>query len=108
MALSQRFSDVTCAIVHVSSLKVDQKYLIVRAERVHIRYGETVLLSIRNLLGRSVRDLTPQLLKVFLPKLYAAVFQDGDITSINDGQIEWNLIYKGLCDETNTHKLAVE
>jgi hypothetical protein len=41
MALSQRFSDVTCDIVHVTTLKVDQKYPIVKAERVQTRYGET-------------------------------------------------------------------
>jgi len=87
MSLSQRFSDVTCGVVHISSLKVDQKYPIVKAERVKTRYGETVLLSIRDPLPLSVRDLAPALLKVFSPKRYAAVFTDPDITSINDKQI---------------------
>jgi len=87
MALSQRFSDVTYDIVHVSSLEVNRKYPIVKAERVRTRYGETILLSIRDLLGLSVSDLTPQLLKVFLPKLYVMVFQDEDISSINEGQV---------------------
>jgi len=47
MALSQIFSDVSCD-VHISTLKVDQSYPIVKAERVKTRYGETVLLSIRD------------------------------------------------------------
>jgi len=48
MAFSQRFSDVTCDVVHVSSLKVEQSYPIVKAGRAKTRYGETVLLSIRD------------------------------------------------------------
>jgi len=65
-------------------------------------------LSIRDPQSLSVRDLTPALLKVFLPKRYAAVFTDADISSINDEQINWNLIYRGLCEKTNTHVLAIE
>ena len=48
MALSQRFSDVTCDVVDISSLKIEQTYPIVKAERVKTGYGETVLLSIRD------------------------------------------------------------
>jgi len=94
MALSQRFSDVTCDVVHNSSLKVEQSYPVVKAERGKTRYGETILLSIRDPLTLSVRDLSPSLLEVFLPKRYAMVFTNADI-SINDEQITWNLIYKG-------------
>jgi len=79
MALSQRFSDVTCDVLHISSLNVEQTNPIVKAERVKSRYGETVLLSIRDPQSLSVRDLTPVLLKVFLPKRYAAGFTDADI-----------------------------
>jgi hypothetical protein len=100
MALSQRFNDVTCDIVHATSLEVDKKYPIVKAERVQIRYGETVLLSIR--------DLSLQLLKVFLPKRYAQVFKDADITSINDGSSVMDLVYKEQCEKTNTLILAIE
>jgi len=39
---------------------MDQKYPIVKAERVQTRYGETILLSNRDLLNPSVRDLTGQ------------------------------------------------
>jgi len=108
MALSQRFSDVTCDVVHVSSLKVDKSYPIVKAERVKTRYGETVLLSIRDPQNLSVKDLTPALMKVFLPIRYAAVITDADISSINDEQIHWNLIYRGLCEKKKTYVLALE
>jgi len=102
MALSQRFSDVTCDVVRISSLKVDQTYAIVKAEWVKTRYGETILLSIRD------PQVTPALLKVFLPKRYAVIFTADDITSINGVQIMWNLVYRGLCDKTNTHILAIK
>ena len=107
MALSQRFSDVSCD-VHISTLKVDQSYPIVKAEKVKTRYGETVLLSIRDPQNLSVRDLSPALLKVFLPKRYSTVITDADITAINDEQIRWNLISKGVCERTNTYVLAIE
>ena len=107
MALSQRFSDVSCD-VHISTLKVNLSYPIVKAERVKTRYGETVLLSIRDPQNLSVRDLTPALLKVFLPKRYATVITDADISSINDEQIHWNLFYRGLCEKTKTYVLAIE
>jgi len=99
MALSQRFSDVTCDVVNISSLKVEQTYPIFKTERVKTRYGETILLSIRDPLTLSVRCLAPALLKVFLSKRYAMVFTDSDILSINDEQIHWNLIYRRLCDK---------
>jgi len=106
--MSQRFSDVTCDIVHVTTLKVDHKYPICKAERVQTRYGKNILLSIRDLLNLSVRDLTPQLLKIFLPKRYAQGFKDDDITSINDGSSVMNLVYKEQCVKTNTLILAIE
>jgi len=107
MALSQRFSDVSCD-VHISTLKVNLSYPIVKAERVKTRYGETVLLSIRDPQNLSVRDLTPALLKVFLPKRYATVITDADISSINDELMHWNLTSKGVCERPNTYVLAIE
>jgi len=108
MVLSQRFNDVSCDVVHISTLKEDQSYPIVKAERVKTRYEETVLLSNRDPQNLSVRDLSPALLKVFLPKGYATVITDADITSINDEQIRWNLISKGVCERTNIYVLAIE
>jgi fibrillarin-like rRNA methylase len=100
MALSQRFSDVTCDVVHVSSLEVERKYPIVKAERIRTRYGETVLLSIR--------DHTLRLLKVFLSKRKAMVFKDEDIMSINEGTSVLDLVYEGQCDKTKMYILATE
>jgi hypothetical protein len=106
MALSQRFGEVTCDIVHVNTLKVDQKYPIVKAERVKTRYGDTILLSIRDLL--SVGNSTPLLMKVFLPKRYAQVFTEDDISNINSGPAALSLIFKGQCKDSNSVILAIE
>jgi len=108
ISLSQRFNDVSFDIVHVTALTVDRKYPIVTADRVQTRYGETVLLSIRDPANLIVRDSTPLLLKVFLPKRYAQVFKDEDIASINDGTSVMNLINKGQCGQTNALILTVE
>ena len=110
MAMSQRFQEVndTTCNVHFTSLKVDHKYPIVNAERVRTRYGETVLLSISDNLSLSVLDLKPLLLKVFLPKRYALVFTDEDISSINEGSSVLNLVYKGTCKKTNALILSIE
>jgi len=108
MALSQRFSDVSCDVVHISSLKVDQTYPIVKAERVKTRYGETIFLSIRDPQNLGGKDLKPASLKVFLPKRYASVITDADISSINDELMHWNLISKGVCQRKNTYVLAID
>ena len=63
---------------------------------------ERLLLSVRDPQNLSVRDLAPALMKVFLPKRYATVITDADITSINDEQIRWNLILKA-CAEGQIH-----
>jgi len=78
MAFAQRFNEVTCDITHISSLAENRKYPIEHADSVTTRFGETILLSIR--------DVTADLLcKVFLPQLYTAVFKDDDVLAINDG-----------------------
>ena len=74
---------MTCDVVHVSSLKVEQSYPIVKVERVKTRYGETVILSIGDPQNLSVKDLTHALMKVFLPKRYVAVITDADPLEFN-------------------------
>ena len=65
MAFPQRFNDVTCDITHISSLEVDRKYPIEHAERVTSRYGDAVLLSIRDTDAQG-------LYKLFLPNITSA------------------------------------
>jgi len=77
------------------------KYPIEGADRITTRFGDTVLLSIRE----TVAD---RLHNVFLPQRYGAAFKDEDIQSINEGTVDLWLVSKGKCPKTNAYQLAVE
>ena len=101
MALAKRFNEVTCDITHISSLEENQKYPIEQAHRVKTRFGEAILLSIRDVAA-------DRLCKVFLPQRYTAVFKDDDVLAINDGFAVWHLISKGRIPDSNAYQLAIE
>jgi len=101
MELSKKFQMATCYIVKIDSLEVDRKYPIIKAERVTTRFGKTILLCIQN-------STTLNLFKIFLPKRYAETFTDDDLNVINTKKVKLNLIYKGMCDQTKSFKLAIE
>jgi hypothetical protein len=101
MELAKKFRDMTtCRIIHISEMEVERKYPIDGAERVYTRYGETVLLSLR--------DPQTLLIKTFLPKRYAAYFTEADIKSINTEEVKLHLIYKGRRVKSNSHLLDIE
>jgi hypothetical protein len=63
MDLARKFEEVdSYHSVKISSLEVDQKYPITRAEQISIRYGPTILLSIR--------DSPSHILTAFVPRRY--------------------------------------
>jgi hypothetical protein len=101
MAIAQRFNEVSCDITHISSLELDRKYPIERADRVTTRFGETILLSFRDV-------ATDRLCKVFLPQRYTAVFKDDDVLAINDWFAVWHLVSKGKSSGSNEYQLAIE
>jgi len=101
MALAKRFNEVTCDITHISSLEENLRYPIERADRVKTRFGEAILLSIRDVAA-------DRLCKVFLPQRYTAVFKDDDVLAINDGFAVWHLISKGRIPDSNAYQLAIE
>jgi hypothetical protein len=101
MAFAQRFNEVTCDITHISSLEANRKYPIEHADRVTTRFGETILLSIRDV-------AEDRLCKVFLPQRYTAVFKDDDVLAINDGFAVWYLVSKGRCPNSTAYQLAIE
>jgi len=103
MAFTQRFNEVTTDIMHVSELEALNVYPVERADRLTNRFGDTILLGIRD------RD-TPdeRLYKVFLPQRYASVFREDDLLAINTGTATWSLMSKGRCPKTNAYQLSVE
>jgi hypothetical protein len=101
MAFAQRFNEVNCDITHISSLEENRKYPIEHADRVTTKFGETILLSIRDV-------VEARLCKVFLPLRYTAVFKDDDVLAINDGSTVWHLVSKGRCPDSTAYRLAIE
>jgi len=69
---AQRFNEVTSDITHVSDLEEYRAYCIERADKVSTRFGETILLGIREAPGE-------RLLKVFLPQRCVTCFKDDDL-----------------------------
>ena len=99
----QRFNEVSNDIVHLSGLVVNTKYPIARVDRVVTKFGETILLSIRD------PDTADQpIFKVFLPQRYAAAFRDEDVQAIGEGERVCYLVYNGRCPKTNAYQLSVE
>ena len=102
-AFAQRFIDVTNDITHISELVVYRKYPIDRADKVTTRFGDMILVSIRD---RDTPD-QPQY-KMFLPQRYASAFKDEHVQAINDGATIRYLVSKGRCPKTNAYQLSVE
>ena len=99
MDLAKKFEDATasasCASVNTSILILNRPYPIVRAKRITTKFESTVLLSIR--------DTDVQLIQIFLPKRYASVVSDDDISKINSRTKYLNLVYKGMCEKTRSY-----
>ena len=84
----------------LSSLQVDRKYRITRAERFATRFGPAIVVAIR--------DTPDRILKVFMPRRFYSVFSDEDLEEINSEEVALNLVYKGQCVNTHAFKVAVE
>jgi hypothetical protein len=101
MDITQKFREANiCHFVKVNKLQVDKKYSIVDARRADTKYGECILLSIR--------DSPTNIVKVFLPKRYSLIITDDDIEAINSAKVILHLIYKGTCVTTNSFLLEIE
>jgi hypothetical protein len=87
----------SCQTVRIPSLPVDRSYPIERAEKIQTRYGEAVLLTLKE---------SPQsCVKLFLPRRYGALFTEADLTSINEKILELALKYRGTCAASNSYIL---
>jgi hypothetical protein len=87
MELSAKFKMTSsCRTVGVSFLKMDIPYPIQRAKKIQTRYGETILLTLKESTQTSV--------KVFLPKRYGDLFTDDDIKSVNEKGVIHALKYR--------------
>jgi hypothetical protein len=89
--------ETTCGVIPIDQLQIDVKHHILRAERVHTRYGTFIVLTLR--------CPDSQRYGLYLPIRYCIVVTDDDITAINDKQIMLHLVYKGTCKATSQHLL---
>jgi hypothetical protein len=101
MDLSAEFRMTSaCQTVGITSLKTDISYPIERAEKLQTRYGEAVLLTLKESLQVYV--------KVFLPRRYGALFSEDDLKSINEKTVSLALRYRGTCSTSNSYILEID
>jgi len=101
MDLSMKFKMTSaCHTVKITSLKTDSSYPIERAEKVQTKYGEAVLLTLK--------ESSQVYVKVFLPRRYGAQFSEDDIHSINNKTVSLALIYRGTCPTSNAYILEID
>jgi hypothetical protein len=76
MLLTENFQEAASSYaIKISSMEMDGKYPIVKAETVTTKFGRTALFTIKDSQYNNV--------KVFTPKRYSSVFSDDDIEYIS-------------------------
>ena len=85
---------------NLTYLEINKLYPIVRAKKITIKYGPTVLLSIR--------DSEASMVQIFLPKRYCAVISGDGMYKIYSNAVSLNLVYKGICETSKSYLLAIE
>ena len=99
--LAKTFEGVACEPnIFVNELDLNRKYRILRAKRLNIRFGTTVVLTIRGLGAAPAQ--------IFLLRTYSAVIMDTEIEQINSNAVFVHLVYKGECSTTKAYLLAIE
>jgi hypothetical protein len=93
MILASNFRMTTASItVKITTLKMDSAYSIEQVEKFQTRFGEAVLLTLRE---------SPQTyVKLFLPRRYGALFTEDDLRAINEKGVSLALRYHGNCPES--------
>jgi hypothetical protein len=100
MELSKRFANAALVkIASINDLKQHCPYVIKSVRRKTTKYGSTLVLTIED---------GGEKCCVFLPKRYYDSFTDKDITDINDGEINMDLVYNGICEKTRAYKLSLQ
>jgi len=84
-----------CQTIRITSLKTDSSYPIERAENVQTRYGEAVLLTLK--------ESSQMYVKVFLPRRYGALFSVDDLKSINEKTVSRSQIPRHLLHIKSIH-----
>ena len=87
------------AVVSISSIYQDTRYPVLHTERVEMKYGTSVQLTIR--------EAEENIVKMFLPCRYSEIFTDEDMADINK-TMQYYLIYEGNISANNSFLLQFE
>jgi hypothetical protein len=99
--IPEKFQQVTSTrLVPASSLVLNRRYPILKAQRAETRYGPTVILTLKE------SDISQ--IKICLPKRYADTLKDDEINFLNSGAEALDLVSKGSNEESNSLVLALE
>jgi hypothetical protein len=98
MDLEQRFEMVGCEhAISIAELKMNTPYSIVKVVRSNSRFGQVILITIR--------DDSNRLSRVFLPRRYLSVFTDNDILK-TDGETKFQIIYHGRREKSGAFQFV--
>jgi hypothetical protein len=101
MELQKKFQLVTSTrLVSATSLVVNRRYPILRAQRAETRYGPTVILALQ--------ETNLSQIKICLPKRYADTLRDDEINFIDSGTEALDLVSKGSSEASDSLVLALE
>jgi len=78
-------------VVQITQLTKNRPYTVVSARRVSTSYGHTVMFNLR-----TEGDI---LIRIYLPRRYANYIDDDDIGAINQGRINYKLVYLGMAGQ---------
>jgi hypothetical protein len=99
--LAKTFEGVACEPnIFVNELDLNRKYRILRAKRLNIRFGTTVVFTIRGLGAAPAQ--------IVLPMIYCDVITDTDNEQIYSNAVFLDLVYKSECSTTKAYLLAIE
>ena len=88
------------AAIPIPLLEQGRRYPVIHAHRITTPYGPTVMLTL---------GATPSMfIKVFLPARFTPVFEDTDITSINDGTNTYHFVFLGRRHVSGAYILSLE
>jgi hypothetical protein len=88
MELTQRFRSVTCnKFLSIGQLQEKHPYIITQAAKKSTKFGESILLTLRD---------SDDLVSVYLPKIYLSAFTEHDIEQINTEKLSLRFIYNGM------------
>ena len=87
-------------IVLIYTLDVGRRYPVSNAHRQETLYGPSILVTLW--------VDPPNDVKMYLPKRFTEVFQDGDIELINNDTRTYHLVYHGRYPNGRSYKLTLE